>query len=64
MSLVRCCPYREEKENCKYEVYYGQPRFDKCPTCKRMKEGTNKMTEVENVQERIGNERLEQNTDI
>lgn len=36
MSVVQCCPY-EEKERCKYEIYYGQPRFDKCSTCNRMK---------------------------
>lgn len=36
MSIVKCCPYREEeKELCKYEIYYGQPRFCKCSTCGR-----------------------------
>lgn len=36
MSIVQCCPYSEEQENCKFEKYYGQPRFDKCSTCDRM----------------------------
>jgi DNA-binding phage protein len=35
MSIGKCCPYSDEKENCKFEIYYGQPRFEKCPTCER-----------------------------
>lgn len=37
MSIAQPCPYDEEKEFCKYEIYRGQPRFDKCPTCSRSK---------------------------
>lgn len=35
MSIARCCPYSDEKENCKFEIYSGFPRFDKCSTCER-----------------------------
>lgn len=33
MSIVQSCPYSRDRELCKYEIYYGQPRLDKCPTC-------------------------------
>lgn len=36
MGIVNHCPYIEEKENCKFEIYDGQPRFDKCSTCDRV----------------------------
>lgn len=29
MSIARDCPYSEEQEHCKYEIYSGQPRFEK-----------------------------------
>lgn len=35
MSIAKCCPYSDEKENCKFEIYSGHPRFDKCSTCER-----------------------------
>ena len=34
MSIATYCPYSEERENCKYEIYDGQPKYDKCSTCK------------------------------
>lgn len=37
MSRARCCPYSTEEENCKFEIYAGQPSFDKCSTCDRVK---------------------------
>ena len=33
MSIATYCPYSEERENCKYEIYDGQPKYDKCSTC-------------------------------
>lgn len=42
MSIARCCPYSDEKENCKYEIYSGQPKFEKCPTCDRKKKADEK----------------------
>lgn len=33
MSIVQSCPYSRDRELCKYEIYYGQPRLDKCHTC-------------------------------
>lgn len=33
MSVVQVCPYSRDGENCKYEIYYGHPIFDKCPIC-------------------------------
>lgn len=35
MSIATYCPYSEERENCKYEIYDGQPKYDKCSTCNR-----------------------------
>lgn len=35
MSIGKCCPYSEEKEECKYEKYWFHPNFEKCPTCER-----------------------------
>ena len=34
MSIATYCPYSEEKDNCKYEIYDGQPKYDKYSTCK------------------------------
>lgn len=36
MSIATYCPYSEERENCKYEIYDGQPRYDKCSTCNQI----------------------------
>ena len=33
MSIATYCPYSKERENCKYEIYDGQPKYDKCSTC-------------------------------
>lgn len=33
MSIARSCPHSEEKDNCKFETYYGHPRLNKCSTC-------------------------------
>lgn len=35
MSIVRPCPYDEDRELCKYEIYYGEPNFSKCKNCSR-----------------------------
>lgn len=37
MSIAQCCPYSDEKEECKYERYWFHPRLDKCSTCERKK---------------------------
>lgn len=37
MSIARSCPHSEEKDNCKFETYYGHPRLEKCSTCNRIK---------------------------
>lgn len=42
MSIGKCCPYSDEKEECKYEKYWFHPRFDKCPTCDRAKTAVEK----------------------
>lgn len=42
MSIGKCCPYSDEKEECKYEKYWFHPRFDKCPTCERKKKADEK----------------------
>ena len=42
MSIAKCCPYSEEKEECKYEKYWFHPRFDMCPTCDRKKKAAEK----------------------
>ena len=34
MSIAHYCPYSKLRENCKYEIYEGHPKYDKCPTCK------------------------------
>ena len=34
MSIANYCPYSKERDYCKYEIYEGHPRYDKCPTCK------------------------------
>ena len=33
MSIATYCPYSKLRENCKYEIYDGQPKYDKCSTC-------------------------------
>lgn len=38
MSIARSCPHSEEKDNCKFETYYGHPRLNKCSTCDRIGE--------------------------
>lgn len=43
MSIAKCCPYSEEKEECKYEKRWFHPRFDKCPTCERKKKADEKL---------------------
>lgn len=35
MSIARCCPYSDEKEECKYEKHWFHPSFNKCQTCER-----------------------------
>lgn len=37
MSIAKSCPYSEDKENCWYEIFSGQPVYSKCPTCSRNK---------------------------
>ena len=37
MSIAHYCPYSKLREDCKYETHYGQPKYDKCPTCKYRK---------------------------
>ena len=37
MAIATYCPYSKLREDCKYETYYGQPRYDKCSTCNQYK---------------------------
>ena len=30
MSIATYCPYSGERENCKYKIYDGQPKYDTC----------------------------------
>ena len=35
MGIARNCPYSDDEENCRYEIFAWQPRLNKCPTCER-----------------------------
>lgn len=57
MSVAKCCPYSADYENCKFELYSGQLKFNKCSTCDRMKKlplsNTPKMVSKEEVLEKF-----------
>ena len=35
MSIARNCPYSDDEENCRCEIFAWQPRLNKCSTCER-----------------------------
>ena len=36
MSIATYGPYSKLREDCKYEIYEGHPKYDKYPTCERI----------------------------
>ena len=35
MSVARNCPYSDNEENCRYEIFTWVPRLNKCSNCER-----------------------------
>ena len=35
MNIARKCPYSDDEENCRCEIFAWQPRLNKCSTCER-----------------------------
>ena len=58
MSIATYYPYSKLRENCKYEIYEGQPRYDKCSTCSRYRTKVSGESELSlsEIQEYIASE--------